>query len=191
MIDILPKYPCGILIYGKGKNGKTTVCYRLINLLESLAGKILDKYIITSSDGYDHIENCTINFEYNPENIQNWINEKKGLGVVIFDDFMHINLNKYNTHLSGLISTARKSFNNCYFIFSAHKTSIGKFLRDLCSCYIFFIIIDDVCKSVINNYIYLKKEEFNSIKRCLINNKYTFLILNSEGDYKLIELKLS
>ena len=179
---------CSILVYARPGHGKTNFVKFFLN---NIPYKHL--HIITSSPAqYENYAGnkrgqptCKINWDYEPEEVEEFL-EKKGVKVIVFDDFLHLNFNgKIGRSIKRLLSTTRHT--QTYIISSCQNlTCIGKTFRYTAKMFLTGSIDDDSV-ALLELLTRLDKHELREIKL----NKYEFILAQANGDPpKKIKLNL-
>jgi hypothetical protein len=183
MERFIPSYECTFLIYGNPHSGKTRVVHELINIL----GRDLNYVITTSREDY---EGYIINKDYNIEELDVYMDIPISK-VLIFDDFLHLCTENgaIRRHLLGIISTTRHDDKKTNVILSTHVLSMGKYIRTCTTVFILFKIDAD-SEKIIKQNLSIDKQTTDTIKKLLIENKHTFLILNTQGEWELMQLDI-
>jgi hypothetical protein len=175
---------CNILIYGRPGHGKTQYVKFFLN---NIPYKHLN--IITSSP-YQYEEyndkRCETNWDYEPEKMEQFLN-KKGVKVVVFDDFLHISFTgAIAKSIRGVLSTLRHT--NTYVITSCQNlTCIGKTFRNVAKIFITGSIDDDS----INLLRLLSGLDKNQIREIKLD-KHEFILAQTNGSpLQKIKLKIN
>lgn len=173
---------CSILIYGRPGSGKTQFIRFFLNLIP-----YKHLFVITSSPEQFEDYNsrlATIEFDYNIEQVDSFLN-KKGVKVVVLDDFLHLNFNgNTGKALRRLLSTCRHT--QTYVLIGTQLlNTIGKAFRN-CSKIFLTAQIDYDSVELLRILTGKSKSEIMEIKL----NRYEFLLADIRGNSKKIKLRL-
>jgi hypothetical protein len=189
MHQFILEYGATYLIYGTIHSGKTSIVKELLNYFAYM--DCGPKYVITSSfEDYEiDLDEDIIVDDYNIPELDKWIADNDEMKTIVLDDFLHLCTENGNTarHLKSLMSTTRKKDKQLNIIISAHLLSIGKYIRTLCRVFI-LLKIDEDSEKFLKLYLGFKKNKIERIKNILIANKYSFLIGNTQGEWKIMKL---
>lgn len=184
MDRFITNYPSTYLIYGNPHCGKTTTIYELINQLD-----LNDIRAVTSSpEDYTSANICTN--EYDIESIEAWINPSPQHDkILILDDFLHLctENGKIARHLKSIISTTRHDNRRCNVFISSQVMSMGAYIRKMCNTF-FLFKVDEHSEKIMKLYLPIPKKTIEAIKKTLIANPYTFLAMNTKGEWQIIRL---
>ena len=182
MDQFIPDYPCTYLIYGNIHSGKTTIVRELMNILN-----VDNQYAITTS--IEDYEDIITNTEYKMEELDAWIKIPEDK-LLILDDFLHVATEngKVGRHLKSLITTTRKRDKRLNIVISAHVLAIGKYVRSCASVFILFKVDED-SEKIMKQFLPIDQNTINNIRDVLINQRYTFLILDTGGQWQLMRLE--